>query len=56
MTVQEVMERVGMKQTGRAVAYIKDALDEINTLTETHIETSRIDLNTFCLKHIRRNG
>ena len=45
MKVREVMERVGIKQTGRAVAYIKDALDEINTLTETHIETSRIDLN-----------
>ena len=44
MKVREVMERIGIKQTGRAVAYIKDALDEINTLSETHIDTERIDL------------
>ena len=45
MKVREIMERIGIKQTGRAIAYIKDGLDEINTLAETHIETSRIDLN-----------
>ena len=44
MKVREVMERVGIKQTGRAVAYIKDALEEINTISETHIGTERIDL------------
>ena len=44
MTVQEVMERSGIKQTGRAVAYIKDALEEINLISETHITTERIDL------------
>ena len=44
MKVREIMERIGINQTGRAVAYIKDALDEINTLTETHIDTERIDL------------
>ena len=27
MKVQEVMERTGAKETGRAIAYIKDALD-----------------------------
>ena len=40
------MERVGMNQTGRAVAYIKDALDEMNIISETHVTTQRIDINT----------
>ena len=31
-------------QTGRAIAYIKDALDEMNILAETHINTERIDI------------
>ena len=38
------MERAGTNQTGRAVAYIKDALDEMNILAETHITTERIDI------------
>ena len=38
------MERAGMTQTGRAVAYIKDALDEINISSETHVTTERIDI------------
>ena len=38
------MERAGTNQTGRAVAYIKDALDEMNILSETHITTERIDI------------
>ena len=45
MTVNEIMERAGTNQTGRAVAYIKDALDEINMLSETHITTQRMDIN-----------
>ena len=45
MKVKEIMERVGMNQTGRAVAYIKDALDEMNILAETHVTTARIDIN-----------
>jgi len=44
MTVEEIMERAGIKQTGRAIAYIKDALDEINMISETHTRTTRIDL------------
>tara|TARA_R100000808_G_scaffold2267_1_gene9312 strand:- start:4189 stop:4476 length:288 start_codon:yes stop_codon:yes gene_type:complete len=44
MKVQELMERVGMNQTGRAIAYIKDALEEINMISETHITTERIDI------------
>ena len=38
------MERAGTVQTGRAVAYIKDALDEMNILSETHVTTERIDI------------
>jgi len=44
MTVQEIMERVGVSDTGRAVAYIKDALEELNTISETHINTERFDI------------
>ena len=45
MKVREIMERVGMVETGRALAYIKDALDEINIISETHVTTARIDIN-----------
>ena len=45
MKVQEIMERTGIGQTGRAIAYIKDALDEINLLSETHTKTVRIDIS-----------
>ena len=44
MTVREIMERVGMAETGRALAYIKDALAEMNIISETHINTERIDI------------
>ena len=44
MKVSEIMERAGIKSTGRAVAYIKDALEEINLLSETHIKTLRRDI------------
>ena len=45
MKVKEIMERAGTNQTGRAVAYIKDALDEMNIISETHITTQRMDIN-----------
>ena len=45
MTVEEIMERTGIVQTGRAIAYIKDALDEMNLLSETHTKTVRIDIS-----------
>ena len=45
MKVNEIMERAGITQTGRAIAYIKDALDEINVLSETHVTTQRININ-----------
>jgi hypothetical protein len=44
MKVQELMERVGITQTGLALAYIKDGLEEINMLAETHVTTTRIDI------------
>ena len=44
MKVNEIMERAGIDQTGRALAYIKDALEEMNLISETHITTARIDL------------
>ena len=45
MKVQEIMERAGVTQTGFAIAYIKDALDEMNVISETHITTQRMDIN-----------
>ena len=44
MKVQEIMERAGITQTGRAIAYIKDALEEMNMISETNITTSRINI------------
>ena len=45
MKVKELMERAGITETGRAIAYIKDGLEEMNLMSETHITTSRIDIN-----------
>jgi hypothetical protein len=44
MTVQEIMERAGINQTGRAIVYIKEALQEIATEHETHTRIDRIDI------------
>ena len=44
MKIKELMERVGINETGRAVAYVKDCLREINMISETHITTERIDI------------
>ena len=38
------MERAGVTQTGRAIAYIKDALEEIILKSESHIQVERQDL------------
>ena len=45
MTVKELMERIGIQATGKAVAYIKDGLEEIQMLTETHVRRERLDIN-----------
>lgn len=44
MKIKELMERTGLSETGRAVAYIKDGLREMNMMSETHINTERIDI------------
>lgn len=44
MKVQEAMERAGMTQTGRAIAYIKDALEELNLIHETKVSISDINI------------
>lgn len=38
------MERAGVDQTGRAIAYIKDALEEMNLISETHVAARRINM------------
>ena len=45
MTVKDLMQRVGMTQTGRALAYIKDGLDEMNMIAETHVSMDRINIS-----------
>ena len=45
MKVKEIMERAGLNQTGMAIAFIKDALDEIAVSHETHVKTVRVDIN-----------
>ena len=44
MKVKEIMERAGMSQTGKAIAYIKDGLEDLNIKFETHTNTERIDI------------
>jgi hypothetical protein len=38
--IDEIMERSGMNQTGRAVAYIKDGLDEISHMIKDYVVES----------------
>tara|TARA_R100000234_G_C4973383_1_gene167366 strand:+ start:745 stop:1026 length:282 start_codon:yes stop_codon:yes gene_type:complete len=42
--VKEIMERAGITETGRAIAYIKDALEEINLEGEAQVKTEKIDI------------
>jgi len=44
MKVKELMERLGSVETGKIVAYIKDGLEEINMLTETHTRVETFDI------------
>ena len=44
MKVKELMERIGTRQTGKAIAYIKDGLEEINMISETHVTTEKFDI------------
>ena len=47
MKVKELMERAGMAETGRALAYIKDGLDEMNMRADTHVNVERIDITKY---------
>ena len=44
MKVKELMERCGISQTGKAIAYIKDGVEDLNIKFETHTNTERIDI------------
>jgi hypothetical protein len=44
MKVEQLMERAGISQTGRAIAYIKEALNEIAIEHETHVKTVEGDI------------
>ena len=44
MKIERLMERIGTKETGKAITYIKDALEEMNILSTTNIDTERIDI------------
>ena len=45
LTVQDIMDRSGVTQTGRALAYIREALEEIALESPTHVSTARITIN-----------
>ena len=45
MRIRDIMERVGYKvATRRAIAYIKDGLEEMNLFTPSHVKTTRINI------------
>ena len=44
MKIKELMERAATNETGKAIAYIKDGLEEINMLTETHSTVETFDI------------
>ena len=44
MTVKEIMERAGTTETGRALAYIKDAIEEMAISSETHVKVEKFNL------------
>ena len=44
MKIKELMERIGSNETGKIIAYVKDGLEEINMLTETHTRLERFDI------------
>ena len=44
MLVKEFMERVGTTSTGRTIAYLKDAMEDMNIYSETHVELDNLDI------------
>lgn len=45
MKIEDIMERVGTIETGKSLAYIKDALEELNKISETHFKSQKMTLN-----------
>lgn len=45
MKIIEIMERAGVQETGRAISYVKEALNEINQISETNITTTKLDID-----------
>ena len=44
MTVQELMERCANQETGKMLMYIKDGMEEMSVVAETHIDVQRMDI------------
>ena len=44
MKLKELMERIGTNETGRAIAYLKDALEELEIISEVNIKDKKIDI------------
>ena len=44
MKVKQLMERVGINETGRAIAYIKDGMEDLNIKFETHTNVERTSI------------
>lgn len=44
MTLKELMERAGTTNQGFAIAYLKDAMREINMMIEDNVVNSRADI------------
>ena len=44
MTISEIMERAGINQTGKAIVYIKEALQEMAIEAPTHHRVIRMDI------------
>ena len=41
MKIKHLMERAGVQETGRGLMYVKDALEELIIMSETHVKTKR---------------
>ena len=44
MKVKQLMERVGINETGRSIAYIKEGMEDLNIKFETHTNVERTSI------------
>ena len=44
MKIERLMERINTRETGKAITYITDALEEMNILSTTNVDSERIDI------------